>query len=74
MVKEKHMIGKILGAVAGQRIAKEAGGISGTRGALLGVGAATLLRRMSPLAIVAFAIGGYAAKKRHEKRGGTAKG
>jgi len=68
------MIGKILGAIAGQRIARDASGISGAHGALLGVGVATLLRRLSPLGIVAFAIGGYAAKKHTDRRGGVPKG
>lgn len=63
------MIGKVIGGLAGQRLAKDMSGISGTGGALLGIGAATLLRRLSPLAVIAFAIGGYAAKKRSEKRG-----
>ncbi|WP_395332125.1 hypothetical protein WBP06_04130 [Novosphingobium sp. BL-8H] len=67
------MIGKILGAIAGQRISKDFSGISGSGGALMGVGAATLLRRLSPLTIVAFAIGGYAAKKSRDKKSDIAK-
>lgn len=62
------MIGKIVGAVAGERIAQRVSGVSGTGGALLGVGAATLLRRLGPLGLLAAAAGGYAFKKHRDRR------
>lgn len=62
------MIGKIIGAIAGEKIAKRVNGIGGTGGALLGVGAATLLRRLGPVGLVAAAVGGYAIKRYAEKR------
>lgn len=62
------MIGKIIGAIAGKRAAQNVSGVDGTAGALLGVGAATLLRRLGPVGLVAAAVGGYALKKRHDKQ------
>lgn len=62
------MIGKIIGAIAGEKIARHVRGIDGTGGALLGVGAATLLRRLGPVGLVAAAAGGYALKRYVEKR------
>ena len=41
------MIGKIIGGIAGARLAKrEPGGLKGPGGALLGMGAATLAKRL----------------------------
>ena len=62
------MIGKILGAVAGSQIAKGSTAIGGTGGALLGAGAATLLRRASLPAMIAITAGGYFLNKHLEKR------
>lgn len=67
------MIGKIIGAVAGAKAADHVRGIGGTGGALLGVGAATLARRLSPLGLIALAVGGYAAKRYIDKREAEAK-
>ena len=59
------MLGKIAGAMIGQRVA---GRHSGAKGALLGYGAAALARRgLGPLGL---ALGlGWAAKKLYERRG-----
>lgn len=62
------MIGKIIGAMAGKRISRHVDGVGGTGGALLGLGAATVMRRMGPLGLVAAAVGGYAFKRYSEKR------
>jgi hypothetical protein len=62
------MIGKVIGAMAGERLAKQLGGISGPGGALLGVGAAAVLRRLGPVGMIGAAIGGYALKKYLERR------
>lgn len=62
------MFGKIIGAVAGNQIAKNVGGIGGTGGALLGVGAATLARRLGPLGLIAATAGAYVLKKKLDKR------
>ncbi|WP_260929265.1 hypothetical protein [Novosphingobium sp. 9] len=65
------MIGKIIGAIAGKHISQDANGGSGIGGALLGVGAATVIRRLGPVGLVAAAVGGYALKKHQEKRRGN---
>jgi hypothetical protein len=62
------MIGKIVGAVVGKRMADRVGGLRGPGGALLGVGAASVMRRMGPLGLIAAAAGGWALKRHFEKR------
>lgn len=62
------MIGKIIGAIAGKNAAKHIRGVDGPGGALLGVGAAAVLRRLGPLGLVAAALGGYAVKRYVHKR------
>ncbi|MDB5699260.1 MAG: hypothetical protein JWN69_2064 [Alphaproteobacteria bacterium] len=59
------MIGKIIGAALGERIARRSG--SGARGALIGALAPAVVRRLfGPLGIAL--AGGYAAKKYYDKR------
>jgi hypothetical protein len=67
------MIGKILGGIVGAKAADHVRGIGGTGGALLGVGAATLARRLSLPAMLALAAGGYAYKRYSERRDSRAK-
>jgi hypothetical protein len=62
------MLGKIIGAVAGRRVARNISGINGPGGALLGVGAAALMRRMGPVGMVAAAVGGWALKRHFDKQ------
>lgn len=63
------MIGKVIGAYVGDRIAKSTStGIGGAGGAALGVIAATALRRISLPAMIALGAGGYIAKKLTEKK------
>lgn len=62
------MIGKIIGAIAGKKLADQTTGVGGTGGALLGIGAATLARRLGPVGLIAAAAGGYAVKRHLEKR------
>lgn len=62
------MLGKVIGAIAGRKAARHIDGIGGTRGTLLGIGAATLLRRMGPAGLIAAAVGSYALKRHLEKR------
>ncbi len=62
------MIGKIIGAFVGDRLAKETNAIGGASGAALGVVATTVLRRISLPAMVALGVGGYVAKKVLDKR------
>ncbi len=68
------MIGKILGGIAGAKAADHMRGVGGTGGALLGVGAATLARRLSLPAMLAIAAGGYAFKRYSDKRAAREKG
>ena len=63
------MIGKIIGAYAGDKLAKQTNtlGIGGAGGAALGVVAASVLRRMSLPTMLAVGAGGYVAKKLYER-------
>ena len=62
------MIGKVIGAFVGDRLAKQTGGIGGASGAALGVVATTVLRRMSLPTMLALGVGGYVAKRVLDKR------
>ena len=62
------MIGKIIGAIAGSKLAENSRSIGGPAGALLGIGAATLARRMSLLVLIAASVGGYLIKKRMDRK------
>ena len=58
------MIGKLIGAAAGRKLA---GRYGGTRGMLMGAAAPWIVRRMfGPLGLAA--AGGYAAKKYYDSR------
>jgi hypothetical protein len=63
------MIGKIIGGVIGARMAKrEPGGLGGPGGAMLGIGAAALARRLSLPTMLAIAAGGYAFKRYQDRQ------
>ena len=63
------MIGKIIGGIVGAKLAKsEPGGLQGPGGAVLGIGAAGLARRLSLPAMLAVAAGGYALKRYKDKQ------
>lgn len=62
------MIGKVLAAVAGQKMAERVSGGNGAKGAALGVIAATVARRLGPAGMIAALGAGYLLKKRSEKR------
>lgn len=62
------MIGKVIGAFVGDKLAKQTSGMGGASGAALGVVAAAVLRRMSLPAMLALGAGGYVAKKMFDKR------
>lgn len=57
------MIGKILGAFVGGKVAQHVRGIEGPTGAAIGVLAPALLRRLSLPTMIALGVGGYLAKK-----------
>lgn len=62
------MIGKIIGAVAGERAARHVSGVNGPAGAALGVGAVAMARRLGLLGLIAAAAGGYAFKRYYDRR------
>jgi hypothetical protein len=62
------MIGKIIGAFAGAKAAESTSAIGGTTGAILGVGAATIARRMSLPVLAAVTVGGYLWKRHQDKK------
>lgn len=62
------MIGKILGAVAGSKVAKRSRNLGDTKGALVGAAAVPLVKRMSIPALLAIGAGGYAYKKWSARR------
>lgn len=57
------MIGKVVGAFLGSKVAQQVRGIEGPTGAALGVLAPALLRRLSWPTMVALGVGGYLAKQ-----------
>jgi hypothetical protein len=62
------MIGKMIGAMVGAKMADRTRGMSGPGGALLGTAAVAMARRLGPVGLAAVAIGGYAAKRMAEKK------
>lgn len=62
------MIRTILGAVAGAKAAEHTSKVGGAGGALLGVAAVSLFRRLSLPALIVVTAGGYALKKWNDQR------
>ena len=62
------MIGKIIGGIAGAKLAEKTSNIGGTGGALLGATAVAVVRRLSLPALLAVGAGGYAYKKFSERK------
>ncbi len=62
------MIGKIIGAVAGSKIAEHTSGVSGPFGAAAGILPATALRRLSLPVLIGLTAGGYFVKKAMDKK------
>ena len=63
------MIGRIVSALAGRSMARNApGGMGGMGGMALGAALPTLARRMGPMGMIAAAAGGYAVKRMLDKR------
>jgi hypothetical protein len=65
------MIGKIIGAIAGSKMAKRTSEVSEPMGAVAGLVTASALRRLSLPAMIALAAGGYAAKKLMDRKQGV---
>ena len=62
------MFGKILGGIVGAKAAEQVSGVGGTGGALLGVGAAALVKRLGPVGLIVALAGGYAFKRYKDKQ------
>jgi hypothetical protein len=62
------MMSKIISAVVGKKIADRTPGMSEGTGALLGVAAATVMRRMGPLGMLAAAGGTWAVSRALKKK------
>jgi hypothetical protein len=62
------MLGKIISAVVGKKIAERTPGMSEGSGALLGVVAATAMRRMGPAGFAAAAAGTWLVSRHFKKR------
>lgn len=65
------MIGKIIGALVGGKLAENTKGIGGTTGALLGAAAPVVIKRLSIPAMIVLGAGGYFAKKQFDKKDGS---
>lgn len=64
------MLGKIIGAVAGGKLANQTKNIGGTTGAVLGAAAPFVLSRLSIPAMIALGVGGYAINRLRKKKQG----
>ena len=62
------MFGKIIGAIAGAKAADHVRGMNEGGGALLGIGAAALAKRLGPVGLIAALAGGYAFKRYQDKK------
>ena len=61
------MLGKILGAAVGAKVAEQTESVGGVGGAVLGAVSVAVTRRMRLPALIALAAGGYAVKKLSDK-------
>lgn len=61
------MLGKVVGALVGAKVAEQTESVGGVGGALLGVAATSVVRRVRLPALIALAAGGYAVKKLSDK-------
>jgi hypothetical protein len=62
------MFGKIIGGIVGAKAASRISGVNEGGGALLGIGAAALARRLGPVGLIAAIAGGYAFKRYKDKQ------
>lgn len=62
------MLGKIIGAGLGSKLAQSTKGMGGTTGAILGAAAPIVLKRLSLPAMAVLGVGGYFAKKYYDKQ------
>ena len=62
------MIGKMIGALVGGKMAQNARGIGGPTGAAIGAAVPMVLSRLSIPAMLVMGVGGYAVKKYMDKK------
>ncbi|MDC0886535.1 hypothetical protein OAS19_01940 [Altererythrobacter sp.] len=62
------MIGKMIGALVGGKLAQQSKTLGGPAGAAIGVAVPIVLRRMSLPAMAALGVGGYFVKKYMDKQ------
>ncbi|QGN55039.1 hypothetical protein [Novosphingobium sp. Gsoil 351] len=62
------MLGKLMGAYAGARAAKETRGVDQPGGAVMGMAAVAIARRFGLPGMIAAAVGGYALKRYNDRR------
>lgn len=62
------MIGKIVGAFAGKKLAERSSGVSGTGGLVMGAAATSILKRVGPLGLIAALAGGYVIKRQLDQK------
>lgn len=62
------MLGKMIGALVGGKMAQNARGIGGPTGAMIGAAVPVVLSRLSLPAMVAMGVGGYAVKKYMDRK------
>jgi hypothetical protein len=62
------MIDKVLGAIAGAKVAEHSRDLGAVEGSLLGLAASVVVRRLSVPSMLAIAAGAYLAKLHSEKR------
>jgi hypothetical protein len=62
------MFGKLIGALAGAKVAEHTRGMNQPGGALMGAAAMAMARRFGPAGLIAAAVGGYALKRYNEKK------
>ena len=62
------MLGKLIGAVVGGKMAEQTKDLSGPAGAAIGAAVPFIISRMSIPAMIAMGVGGYAVKKYMDRK------
>ena len=62
------MLGKLIGAVVGGKMAEQTKDISGPAGAAIGAAVPFIISRMSIPAMIAMGVGGYAVKRYMDRK------
>jgi len=65
------MIGKVIGALAGKRLARSTSGLSESGGLIAGAASAAVLKRLGSLGLIAAIAGGYAVMVFRDRKEST---